>query len=182
MPDLLLTRRAKEDLLRALNDGIDLNAVRAGQTLNVPAVERNAAGNAQIARIVVSDGGGYVQALDAANRILFHFPATLGSDYSPSPSGDYRITNVARDPTWHYQPALLEGVPDDEPDAVLPAGPNNAVGTVWMQLSKKHYGIHGTPEPSRIGHVQSHGCVRLTNWDVTRVAQWARPGTPVVFR
>jgi lipoprotein-anchoring transpeptidase ErfK/SrfK len=172
-----------EDLLRKLNQGVDLNGVTAGQMLNVPAVERTVgAGGGEVARIVVSDGGGYVQALDASNRLLYHFPATLGSDYSPSPSGDYRITNIARDPTWHYQPALLENVPDDEPDAVLPAGPNNAVGTVWMQLSKEHYGIHGTSTPETIGYTTSNGCVRLTNWDAEFLSQRVKPNTPVTFR
>ena len=172
-----------EDMLRKLNGGVGLNAVSAGQTLRVPAVERTAgAAGGDVARIVVSDGGGYVQALDASGHVLYHFPATLGSDYSPSPSGDYRITGIARNPSWHYQPALLEKVPDDEPEAVLPPGPNNAVGTVWMQLSKEHYGIHGTSAPETIGYTTSNGCVRLTNWDAGFLSQHVRANTPVAFR
>src|SRR5687767_9554184 len=172
-----------EELLKKLNDGVDLNTVQAGQNLNVPVVERNApATGGEVARVVVSDGGGYVQALDASGRVLYHFPATLGSDYSPSPTGDYRITKIARNPSWHYQPALLENVPDDEPDAVLPAGPNNAVGTVWMQLSKEHFGIHGTSAPESIGYTTSNGCVRLTNWDAEFLSQRLKPNTPVTFR
>lgn len=135
-----------------------------------------------VAKIVISDGGRYLHALDASGRILYHFPATLGSDYSPSPTGDYRITNIAHDPTWHYQPDLLEGVDDDEPDAVLPAGPNNAVGVVWMQLSRPHYGIHGTSAPETIGYATSNGCVRLTNWDAEFLAERTGAGTPVEFR
>lgn len=135
-----------------------------------------------VAKIVISDGGRYLHALDASGRILYHFPATLGSDYSPSPTGDYRITNIAHDPTWHYQPDLLEGVNDDEPDAVLPAGPNNAVGVVWMQLSRPHYGIHGTSAPETIGYATSNGCVRLTNWDAEFLAERTGAGTPVEFR
>lgn len=170
-----------EALLEKLNPGTDLNTLRAGARLNVPNVERQAT-NAQVARIVISDGGRYLHALDANDRIVFHFPATLGSAYSPSPSGDYRITAIAHDPTWHYQPELLEGVDDNEPSAVLPAGPNNAVGTVWMQLSRPHYGIHGTAAPETIGYATSNGCVRLTNWDVEFLAQFVREGTPVEFR
>ncbi|HEX6307475.1 MAG TPA: L,D-transpeptidase [Longimicrobiales bacterium] len=189
-----------EEVLRKLNPGVDLNALRAGMTLNAPAVtpvplegagQDTASGSAApgseaarsgITRIVISDGGGYLHALDASGRIVYHFPATLGSDYSPSPSGDFRITNIAHDPSWHYQPELLEGVDDDEPDAVLPAGPNNAVGVVWMQLSMPHYGIHGTSAPETIGYATSNGCVRLTNWDAAFLGRRVAAGTPVQFR
>lgn len=140
------------------------------------------AGASGVARIVISDGGRYLHALDASDRILYHFPATLGSDYSPSPTGEYSVTAVAHDPSWHYQPDILEGVDDDEPDAVLPAGPNNAVGVVWMQLSRPHYGIHGTSAPETIGYATSNGCVRLTNWDAEFLAQHIDAGTPVTFR
>jgi lipoprotein-anchoring transpeptidase ErfK/SrfK len=182
------------DLLRQLNPGVDLNAVSAGTTLHVPAVRDGSnvqvadsmrtggAPAAAIARLVVSDGGRYLHALDASGRVVYHFPATLGSDYSPSPTGDYRVTRVVHDPTWHYQPALLEGVDDSEPDAVLPAGPNNAVGVVWMQLSKPHYGIHGTSAPETIGYATSNGCVRLTNWDARFLAERVAEGVPVQFR
>jgi lipoprotein-anchoring transpeptidase ErfK/SrfK len=175
-----------EGLLTQLNPGVDLNGVTAGTSLNVPAVDRDpaspASGSGAIARIVISDGGRYLHALDANDRIVYHFPATLGSDYSPSPTGEYSITNIAHDPTWHYQPDLLEGVDDSEPDAVLPAGPNNAVGVVWMQLSRPHYGIHGTSAPETIGYATSNGCVRLTNWDAELLGGRVQPATPVSFR
>jgi lipoprotein-anchoring transpeptidase ErfK/SrfK len=171
------------DLLQKLNPGVDLNTLRAGATLVVPAVARVVpADGGNVAKLVVSDGGRYLHALDASGRLLYHFPATLGSQYSPSPEGDYRITNIAHDPTWHYQPDLLEGVDDDEPDAVLPAGPNNAVGVVWMALSRPHYGIHGTSAPETIGYATSNGCVRLTNWDADFLSRRLTPGTPVQFR
>jgi lipoprotein-anchoring transpeptidase ErfK/SrfK len=174
-----------ESLLERLNPGVNLNGLAAGQTLNVPNVGDRVApqGTAgDVARIVISDGGRYLHALDGNDRILYHFPATLGAAYSPSPTGEYRITAIAHDPEWHYQPALLHGVDDNEPDAVLPAGPNNAVGTVWMQLSRPHYGIHGTAAPETIGYAVSNGCVRLTNWDVEFLAERVPEGTPVEFR
>jgi lipoprotein-anchoring transpeptidase ErfK/SrfK len=174
-----------EDLLARLNPDADLNALQAGATLNVPNVgqrmaPQGAAGD--VARIVISDGGRYLHALDAGGRILYHFPATLGAAYSPSPEGEYHITGIAHDPEWHYQPELLHGIDDDEPDAILPPGPNNAVGTVWMALSRPHYGIHGTAAPETIGYAVSNGCVRLTNWDVEFLAQRVAQGTPVEFR
>ena len=107
---------------------------------------------------------------------------TLGAGYDPSPQGDFRITAVARNPSWHYQPGILESVPDDREDATLPPGPNNAVGVVWMALSEPHYGIHGTNAPGTIGTATSSGCVRLTNWDAARLAGLVRAGTPVRFR
>lgn len=167
------------EVLAQLNPGVDLNAVSAGTELQVPAVrDPNAEPTAQVARVVVSDGGSYVHALDATGRILFHFPSTLGSTYNPSPSGDFKITNVAFDPTWRYQPDIIENA-EPGPDATIPAGPNVAVGVVWMALNKEHYGIHGTSAPQTIGYTTSSGCVRLTNWDARFLAQHARGRLPV---
>jgi lipoprotein-anchoring transpeptidase ErfK/SrfK len=131
---------------------------------------------------VVSGDGSYLHAVDAAGRVLMHFPVTLGVGYDPSPQGDYRVTNIARNPEWRYNPALLANVPDDEEPATIPAGPNNAVGLVWMALSEPHYGIHGTSEPASIGYTSSSGCVRLTNWDALTLADAIRPGVDVQFR
>lgn len=171
------------DLLKKLNDGVDLNTVKAGSRLHVPNVRGDdAGGGAQIARLVVSDAGHYLHALDADGRIAYHFPTTLGSDYSPSPSGDFKVTGIAQNPDWHYQPALLTGVPDDEEDVIIPPGPNSAVGVVWMALSKPHYGIHGTSAPETIGYTTSSGCVRLTNWDAQFLSRQIQQGIPVEFR
>lgn len=173
---------ATPELLGQLNPGVDLDALRAGQAIHVPAVRSDEAGGGTVAKLVISGLGTYLHALDESGRILYHFPSTLGGQYSPSPSGDFRVTSVTRDPDWHYQPAILEGVEDDEPTAFIPAGPNVAVGTVWMELNKPHYGIHGTAEPQTIGYASSNGCVRLTNWDAEFLAGKVSRGTPVEFR
>jgi hypothetical protein len=89
---------------------------------------------------------------------------------------------VTQDPSWHYQPGILVGVPDSEPEAMIPAGPNVAVGKVWIDLSEPHYGIHGTSEPQTIGYAASNGCVRLTNWDVEFLSHHVKAGVPVEFR
>jgi len=172
------------DLLAKLNPGVQIDGLKAGQTLNVPAVrDENAAGRGQqVAKLVISGRGTYVHAVDANGRVIYHFPSTLGGKYSPSPTGSYRVTNVTQDPSWHYQPDILVGVPDDEPDAMIPKGPNVAVGTVWMALSEPHFGIHGTAEPQTIGYASSNGCVRLTNWDAEFLSRHIRPNTPVEFR
>lgn len=171
------------ELLAQLNPNLDLNRVSAGDVVQAP-VPRDtaAAAGGNVTEIMISDGGGYLHALDAEGRILFHFPSTLGSEYAPSPTGRFEVTRIARDPTWHYQPELLTGVPDRHDDAVLPPGPNNAVGLVWIELSQPHYGIHGTSAPETIGYATSNGCVRLTNWDALFLAGRVRTGTPVNFR
>ena len=182
---------ATPELLEQLNPGVDLESLAAGQTLDVPAVEPfhldaipdgEFSGGTEVARIVISDGGHYLHALDEAGNILYHFPSTLGSDYAPSPQGSFSVRSITFDPTWHYQPDLLSGVDPSREDAILPAGPNNAVGVVWMQLSKDHYGIHGTSAPSTIGYATSHGCVRLTNWSAEELAKIVQAGTVVEFK
>jgi len=119
---------------------------------------------------------------DRDGKILFHAPVTSGSEHDPLPIGNWRVTSVEQLPAFNYNPELFWDADPKHAKARIPPGPNNPVGVVWIDLSKEHYGIHGTPEPSKIGYTQSHGCVRLTNWDAQRLAQWARPGTTVVFR
>jgi lipoprotein-anchoring transpeptidase ErfK/SrfK len=171
------------ELLEKLNPNVDLNTLQAGGRLNVPNVrDQNAGTGLQIARLEVSDGGYFLHALDASGKIVYHFPTTLGSQYSPSPDGELKVTNVVQDPTWHYQPDILHGVDDADEEALIPAGPNNSVGVVWMALSKEHFGIHGTSAPETIGYTTSNGCVRLTNWDARFLSQRIREGVPVRFR
>ncbi len=171
-----------QDMLERLNPDVSLGSLSAGDRILVPEV-RDSTAHAQgdVARIVISDGGHYVHAEDAGGRILYHFPSTLGASYAPSPSGKFSVESISWDPKWHYQPDLLSHEPDTLKDAMLPPGPNNAVGIVWMQLSKPHYGIHGTSAPETIGYVTSHGCVRLTNWDARLLAHRVHPGIPVRF-
>lgn len=171
------------EVLELLNKGVKLDSLKAGQTIQVPNVrDPNARPPGQVARLEVSGQGSFVHALDAGGRILYHFPSTLGSTYDPSPQGSFTINDVTEDPSWHFQPKILEHVPDDKPDAMIPAGPNNAVGLVWMDLSEPHYGIHGTKSPETIGYATSAGCVRLTNWDALFLSKRVSKGTPVRFR
>jgi lipoprotein-anchoring transpeptidase ErfK/SrfK len=88
------------------------------------------------------------------------------------------VRGVSWNPPFHYNPALFWDADARDDKAVVAPGPNNPVGVVWIDLSKPHYGIHGTPEPASIGKTQSHGCIRLTNWDATTLAQMVKPGTP----
>ena len=141
-----------------------------------------AAGTSGVAKLIISKKGFWTHAVDASGKILYHFPSTLGAGYDPSPTGGFRITNVAWNPAFHYQPTLFAEVSDKKPEAHLPKGPNSPVGVIWMALSKPHYGIHGTSAPETIGYSNSHGCVRLTNWDATELGRLVSKGTPVEFR
>jgi lipoprotein-anchoring transpeptidase ErfK/SrfK len=133
------------------------------------------------ARIVVTRRTSALTVQDPTGRVLFFAPVTTGSQHDPLPIGRWKVTGVQQMPPFHYNPRLFWDADPGHSKAKIPPGPNNPVGVAWIDLSKPHYGIHGTPEPSQIGHVQSHGCVRMTNWDVRRVMEWARPGTLVVF-
>jgi lipoprotein-anchoring transpeptidase ErfK/SrfK len=114
--------------------------------------------------------------------VMFFAPVTTGSVHDPLPTGDYKILGLSWRPTFHYNPDLFWDAKEGDEKATIKAGPNNPVGIVWIALSLEHYGIHGTPEPGRVGHAESHGCVRLTNWDAARVAALVKPGTAVQFR
>lgn len=169
-------------MLAQLNPGVSLASVAAGTRLSVPNVAGPpATPAAPVTKIVISRKNFWLHGLDASGRVVWHSPSTLGAGYDPSPTGDYRITNIVQDPTFHYQPTLFAEVPDRRPEANLPAGPNSPVGVVWMALSKPHYGIHGTSSPETIGYANSHGCVRLTNWDARELSSAIQPGTKVEF-
>ncbi len=119
---------------------------------------------------------------DTTGRVLFFAPVTTGSVHDPLPIGEWKVTSIWFNPKFSYNPDLFWDADPSHTKATLQPGPNNPVGVVWIDLSKEHYGLHGTPEPSTIGRTQSHGCVRLTNWDALRVAALAKPGTPVIFK
>jgi lipoprotein-anchoring transpeptidase ErfK/SrfK len=173
---------ATTDLLELLNPSVDLNAVKAGDSINVPNVRQAVRSDRpDIARIVISLSGNTFNAFDSAGNMIFHAPTTVGSKYDPSPRETVEIKAIAHDPHFHYQPKLFAEVPDDEPEANLQPGPNSPVGVVWMALSKPHYGIHGTSDPDSIGYASSHGCIRLTNWDAREVAHRVSPGVKVEF-
>ncbi len=133
------------------------------------------------ARIVVSKSKGTLRAYDEAGMLVGMYTATMGSRRDPLPLGTWKILGIAHNPPFHYNPELFWDVSDSVDKQKLPPGPNGPVGVVWIDLSKEHYGIHGTPEPQTIGRAQSHGCVRLTNWDAARLAQMVSTRTQVLF-
>jgi lipoprotein-anchoring transpeptidase ErfK/SrfK len=141
-----------------------------------------AADQPSAARLVVDKSEKTVRVLDASGKLLSQFPATIGSAHDPLPLGSWKIRGVAKLPPFNYNPDLFWDAAPGDKKAKLPAGPNSPVGVVWIDLSKEHYGIHGTPHPETIGRTESHGCIRLTNWDAAKLAQMVRPGTPILLR
>ena len=118
---------------------------------------------------------------DASGKIVMYAPVTTGSQNDPLPIGEWKVNGVQFNPKFRYNPDLFWDADPTHSKATLAAGPNNPVGVVWIDINKPHYGIHGTPEPSTIGRTESHGCIRLTNWDALKLAGLVKPGTKVVF-
>ena len=134
------------------------------------------------AKIEVDKSDQVLRVLDGQGKLLAQFTATMGSSQFPLPLGTWKIKGVSYNPPWQYDPSLLANADKDDPKLEIPPGPNNPIGVVWIDLSKEHYGIHGTDEPSQIGRAQSNGCIRLTNWDAARLAQMVGGGVEAVFK
>ena len=132
-------------------------------------------------RIVVDKSDGVLRVYDG-EQLVAQFPATMGSARDPLPIGTWKIIGHSYLPPWHYQPAILKKANKNDPELTIKPGPNNPVGVAWLDLSKEHYGIHGTAEPQTIGRAESNGCIRLTNWDVMRLSQMVAPGTTAIFQ
>jgi len=132
-------------------------------------------------KVIVSKKNSILTVYDSNDQIIFHAPVTSGSEHDPLPLGNWLVTAVDRNPTYNYNPDLFWDADPANARVTIAAGPNNPVGDVWISLNKPHYGIHGTPAPARIGYSESHGCVRLTNWDAWELAALVDRGTTVVF-
>jgi len=167
-----------EKLLHQLNPDAAFHS--AGTEIVVANVQREALPK-KLSRVEVDGSRQRVLVYDKDDAVVAIYPATVGSSERPSPSGEFKVTSVAENPTYHYDPALnLRGVDVQEP-LDLPPGPNNPVGLVWIALSAKGYGIHGTPDPDTVSKRSSHGCVRLSNWDAPELARHVSKGTAVTI-
>ncbi len=178
---------ASPHVLATLNPGVNLQPGAAIRVPNVPQ-DIGAVANATAAITsrsfegLVTRQSSALVVHDAAGRLVFFAPATVGSEHDPLPVGDWKVKGVSWFPKFHYNPKLFWDADPADAKAIVPPGPNNPVGVVWIALDLPHYGIHGTPDPGLVGHSYSHGCVRLTNWDAAMVARAVRPGTVVHFR
>jgi lipoprotein-anchoring transpeptidase ErfK/SrfK len=168
-----------EELLASLNP--DASFAQVGERVMVANLMTDRKQLPQAARIDVDKDHQTVTAYSEKNELLAFFPASVGSEDKPSPSGMLKVTLIEEDPSFHYNPRYRFKEIETQKPFDLNPGPNNPLGTRWIALSKPSYGIHGTPEPSQVGKATSHGCVRLTNWDVQRLAGMLSKGTPVNF-
>jgi lipoprotein-anchoring transpeptidase ErfK/SrfK len=167
-----------ESLLATLNPGVDFT--RAGTRIVVADVPQKPR-QVRVAKIVVNKRARSLSAFDASGKLIAFFPASIGSAEKPAPSGEFKVKAVAHNPTYHYDPRFaFKGVKTNRKLTIQP-GPKNPVGLVWIDLTAPSYGIHGTPSPEKIGKTESHGCIRLTNWDALDLAGMVHRGTIVDF-
>ncbi len=164
-------------LLIALNPGVDFKTAGAVIVVAAPGAAPLAA---PVARVEVDKAHQQVRAFDAAGKLAAVYPATVGSQERPAPSGVWAVTVVALNPDYTFDPARLT-FGKSKTKLTIPPGPNNPVGSTWIGLTKATYGIHGTPDPTLVGKVASHGCVRMTNWDARQLGAAVKAGTKVDF-
>jgi lipoprotein-anchoring transpeptidase ErfK/SrfK len=166
-----------EAYLKALNPEAVFG--RAGTIIKVANTGANI--KTAVDHIVADKAKKQVRAYDASGRLVVAYPASIGSSDTPSPAGTHEVAKIAIDPEYTYNPNLNFKQGDNDRVLTIPPGPNGPVGSVWIGLSKPTYGIHGTPDPSKIGKTESHGCVRLTNWDASELAKLVKRGVSVEF-
>jgi lipoprotein-anchoring transpeptidase ErfK/SrfK len=167
-----------EGLLSALNPGKKFD--QPGETIFITNV-LNRQNKLTIGRIEVDKVRQTVKAFDPSGALIAFLPATVGSEEKPSPTGSLKVVSADTNPYYRYNPDYkFKGVKSKTAFTIKP-GPNNPVGSYWIGLSAEGYGIHGTPNPSKVSKAESHGCVRLTNWDAALLGSNVKKGTPVVF-
>lgn len=178
VPEMLAERfHMDEKFLRSLNPEANFN--RAGTIVRVANIGKNA--TRPVARIIADKGNKQVRAYGEDGKLVVAYPATIGSSETPSPTGTHAISRIVTDPGYTYNPKVNFKQGANDKVLNIPPGPNGPVGNVWIALDKPTYGVHGTPEPSKIGKTESHGCVRLTNWDAQELAKLVKPGVTVEF-
>ncbi|MDX8445797.1 L,D-transpeptidase family protein [Mesorhizobium captivum] len=166
-----------ENYLKSINKGLDFN--RPGTIVKV--ANFGMLVSTPVARIVADKDKKEVFAYEAGGKLVAAYPATIGSADTPSPTGIHTVSRIALEPNYTYNPSINFKQGQNDKILTIPPGPNGPVGSVWIALDKPTYGIHGTPDPSKIGKTESHGCVRLTNWDARELAKLVSPGVTVEF-
>ncbi|MGO4832701.1 L,D-transpeptidase, partial [Rhizobiaceae sp. 2RAB30] len=163
--------------LKSLNPEANFN--RPGTIIKVANVGTNV--KTPVTSIIADKGRKQVRAYGADGKLVAVYPATIGSSDTPSPTGVHAVSRIAFNPEYTYNPKLNFKQGNNDKVLRIPPGPNGPVGSIWIALDKPTYGIHGTPDPSKIGKTESHGCVRLTNWDAQELAKIVKAGVPVEF-
>jgi lipoprotein-anchoring transpeptidase ErfK/SrfK len=173
--------RASPRLIRSLNPEIDWIEVEGGTLITVPSLGRVGLSD-RAAEIRIRLETRELEAFDANGRLLVHFPVSIARKVEKRPVGELRITVVVREPNYTFDPEVY---PESEEarqlgrKLIIPPGPNNPVGRAWIGLNLPGYGIHGTPDPEKVGRTESHGCFRLANWDALALTALIAVGLPV---
>ena len=169
-----------EALLKAMNPGVDFSKV--GTEIVVADTARPDL--ADVASVVVEKRNNQLRAMDADGKVIAVYPATVGSSARPAPTGNYAVRTVAPAPNYTFDPrrVTFKAKGGKSEKLTIKPGPNNPVGSSWIDLTLDTYGIHGTPDPRLIGKTASNGCVRLTNWDAATLAKAVKAGTKVTIK
>lgn len=173
--------RANPKLLRQLNPGVDWEQVSAGTVVRVPNVEQALVLRPPV-RLVVRLAARELEAEDASGTVVAHFPVSIARKVEKRPSGDLKVVVVVREPNYTFDPEVFPESEEAKQLArklIIPPGPNNPVGRAWIGLSLTGYGIHGTPDPEKVGRTESHGCFRLANWDALTLLDLVTVGMTV---
>jgi len=163
-------------LLRTLNPGKKL---AAGDELVVPDVERAVRTGMKAAALTIDKKQRILRATDASGNVVAQFPVSVAGKRDELPSGRWKVVSEVKNPVFSFDPAKLNDRNPKHVPAKIAGGPNSPIGVLWMGLSKPHYGIHGTPQPSTVGRTETNGCIHLTNWDAQKLSSIASPGVPV---
>ncbi len=173
---------ANPKLIQLLNPAVNWTSVAPGTVLQIPDVNYPPPAD-KAAFLVIHLDGKYLEAFDLETNLLAHFPCSIAARVEKRPVGELHVVVIAPDPNYTFDPELFPESPEAQQSnqkLILPPGPNNPVGVVWIGLDKTGYGIHGTPAPEQIGRTESHGCFRLANWDAEYLMQLAWEGMPVL--
>jgi lipoprotein-anchoring transpeptidase ErfK/SrfK len=172
------------ELIQRLNPGVNWTNTAPGTVLKIPDVNYPVPAD-KAAFVVIHLDGKFLEAFGLETNLLAHFPCSIAARVEKRPVGELHVVVVAPNPNYTFDPELFPESPEAQQSSqklVLPPGPNNPVGVVWIGLDKTGYGIHGTPSPELVGRTESHGCFRLANWDAAYLMQLVWVGMPVLVQ
>lgn len=164
-------------MVRQLNPSVELNGLKAGESVKLPDVRVGGLG--PVAEVEIDLGEKLVKAMNADGAVVMLTHCSIAREMEKRPVGELKVTVVATDPEYTFDPAVWPEVQNVESKLRIAPGPRNPVGSAWIGLNRPGYGMHGTVRPADIGKTGSHGCFRLTNWDASRLARAVKIGTIV---
>lgn len=170
--------RANPKFLQKINPDVSWDDLLPGATVQVPAVAQVVIARAPAA-LSIKLGARELELVDEIGQVIAHFPVSIARKVEKRPLGELRVTVVIRDPNYTFDPEVFPESAEGKElgrKLIIPPGPNNPVGRAWIGLDRPGYGIHGTPDPEKVGRTESHGCFRLANWDALALLPLMRVG------